>query len=106
MSTTITFEELKENLTFKSDLMLDNEFVLLPVTVSVTPELIKALKEWNFTEFQCESGISLGCEISIKTKTQKDYETKTVTPTVTDSVKTALENIKSETVEDCDRTRL
>ena len=49
MSTTITFEELKENLTFKSDLMLDNEFVLLPVTVSVTPELIKALKECNFT---------------------------------------------------------
>ena len=106
MSTTITFEELKENLTFKSDLMLDNEFVLLPVTVSVTPELIKALKEWNFTEFQCESGISLGGDIGVEAKPQEDSETKTVTPTVTDSVKTALENIKSETVEDSDRTRL
>ena len=106
MSTTITFEELKENLTFKSDLMLDNEFVLLPVTVSVTPELIKALKEWNFTEFQCESGISLGGDIGVEAKPQEDSETKTATPTVTDSVKTALENIKSETVEDSDRTRL
>ena len=72
MSTTITFEELKENLTFKSDLMLDNEFVLLPVTVSVTPELIKALKEWNFTEFQCESGISLGGDIGVKAKPQEN----------------------------------
>ena len=106
MSTTITFEELKENLTFKSDLMLDNEFVLLPVTVSVTPELIKALKEWNFTEFQCESGISLGGDIGVEAKPQEDSETKTATPTVTDSVKTALENIKSEAVENSDRTRL
>ena len=106
MSTTITFEELKENLTFKSDLMLDNEFVLLPVTVSITPELIKALKEWNFTEFQCESGISLGGDIGVEAKPKEDSETKTATPTVTDSVKTALENIKSETVEDSDRTRL
>jgi len=51
METTVKLETLKPDLTFKSDLMLDGEYILLPVGTPVTEELIKTLQEWNFKEF-------------------------------------------------------
>ena len=51
METTVKLETLKPDLTFKSDLMLDEEYILLPVGTPVTEELIKTLQEWNFKEF-------------------------------------------------------
>ena len=41
METTVKLETLKPDLTFKSDLMLDEEYILLPVGTPVTEELIK-----------------------------------------------------------------
>ncbi|MGP1459598.1 MAG: HD-GYP domain-containing protein [Treponema sp.] len=51
MDTTVTLESLKPELKFKSDLMLDERFILLPATTAVTEELIKVLTEWDFKEF-------------------------------------------------------
>ncbi|MDE5898994.1 MAG: HD domain-containing protein [Treponemataceae bacterium] len=65
MSTTVGIEALRTSLIFKSDLMLDKNFVLLPVTVPVYQELLDLLKEWQFSEFECESGISLGGDIGV-----------------------------------------
>lgn len=42
---------LREELTFTHDLMLDENFVLLPADCPVPKELAPALKEWEFDEF-------------------------------------------------------
>ena len=65
MSTKVSFDTLKPDITFKSDLLLDPNFILLPVAVPVTEELTKALKEWNFTEFLCDEEISLGGDMGL-----------------------------------------
>lgn len=54
MSETIKVDELKENLTFKSDLMIDERFILLPANVELPEFFIKSLKTWNFSELQYE----------------------------------------------------
>lgn len=103
----IKFEELKNEITFKSDLMLDEHFVLLPVTVPVTNEFIDALRTWNFTEFQCDGDISLGGDIGLDKKIESTSKnTNNATPTITNSVKQAIENVNSEKVDTSERTRL
>ena len=65
MSTVIKIDSLKEDITFNGDLSLDSNFLLLPVTVPVTNDLITALKEWQFDTYQCEGDISLGGDIGL-----------------------------------------
>lgn len=65
MSTVIKIDSLKEDITFNGDLCIDSNFLLLPITVPVTTELISALKEWQFDTFQCEGDISLGGDIGL-----------------------------------------
>ncbi len=55
MSTNVKIDALREDLTFKGDLLLDKSFLVLPAEVPVTKELLKALSEWEFKEFVCES---------------------------------------------------
>ena len=43
METTVKLEALKPDLTFKSDLLLDKEYILLPAGTAVTEELVKTL---------------------------------------------------------------
>ncbi|MBP5567751.1 MAG: HD-GYP domain-containing protein [Treponema sp.] len=46
---TITLESLREEQTFKDDLLIDENFILLPHSCPVTKELLAALREWEFT---------------------------------------------------------
>ena len=45
---------LREDLSFSKDLMLDDNYILLPATCSVTDELIKELREWEFERVLCD----------------------------------------------------
>ncbi|MCQ2577759.1 MAG: HD-GYP domain-containing protein [Treponema sp.] len=62
---TIKIDQLKDELTFTGDLFIDSNFLVLPHTAQVTEDLIKALKEWDFNEFNCTGGISLGGDIGL-----------------------------------------
>lgn len=46
---TITLESLREEQTFKDDLLIDENFILLPHSCPVTKELLATLREWEFT---------------------------------------------------------
>lgn len=52
MSEILKTEDLQENASFKSDLMIDEKFVLLPEGADLPAYFIKQLKEWNFSELQ------------------------------------------------------
>lgn len=92
MSTTVKLETLQPDLTFKSDLMLDPNFIVLPVAVPVTEELTKALKEWNFTEFTCDEDMSLGGDIGISVEKLDKDKQKTEKIIAEEKAKNSLKN--------------
>ena len=47
---TVRFETVLTDMTFNTNLMLDKSFMILPAKVPVSETLLKALKEWGFTE--------------------------------------------------------
>ena len=113
MSTKVTLESLKPDLTFKSDLLLDKNFILLPVTVPVTEELTKALKEWNFDSFECEESVSLGGDIGVAKKGFDIAEDTTEYPTqseaelkIKDSLKDALAKANSGKFANTEKSRM
>lgn len=62
----ISIDSLKVDISFKSDLMIDDTFIVIPAQVSVTENLLKILKAWNFSEFECLGDISLDEKFEVK----------------------------------------
>lgn len=110
MSTKVNINALKPDLTFKSDLMLDDNFLLLPVAVPVTESLTKALVEWNFSEFSCDADMSLGGDIGLpvqKTdKSKQEIAKIQAEEKAKNSLKHALEQANSGKFANTERSRL
>lgn len=99
---TVTLESLKPGLTFKGDLIIDNTFILLPNAAEVSPELISALQEWEFTTVASEAPLSLGGDIGVNTISQEESDEEPQSNSssrvarIGDSVKKAIEQSKTE----------
>lgn len=110
MSNIIKLETLQKDLTFKSDLLIDKNFILLPVAVPVTEMLQKALKEWNFTELQCDDDISLGGNIGISNEKTTDFKqeekTSEIAEKINDSVKKAIQEANSNKFANSEQSRM
>ncbi len=110
MSTKVNINALKPDLTFKSDLMLDENFILLPVAVPVTESLTKALNEWNFTEFSCNAEMSLGGDMGLPLqkvdKSKQEIAKIQAEEKVKNSLKHALEQANSGKFANTERSRL
>ncbi len=110
MSTKVNINALKPDITFKSDLMLDDNFILLPVSVPVTENLTKALAEWNFTEFNCNAEISLGGDMGLplhkEDKSKQEIAKIQAEEKVKNSLKHALEQANSGKFANTERSRL
>lgn len=110
MSTKVNINALKPDLTFKSDLMLDDNFILLPVAVPVSESLTKALKEWNFTEFSCNAEMSLGGDMGLPVqkvdKSKQEIAKIQAEEKVKNSLKHALEQANSGKFANTERSRL
>lgn len=103
---TVTFETLKEDMTFTGDLCIGNNFMLLPHTAPVTEELLKALKEWGFEEFNCEGGLSLGGDIGVSTGQEEEDKKPNETEVINESLKKALEDSKKNHLGNSDLSRM
>ncbi len=57
MSSAITIDELKEDISFSSDFLLDDQFLIIPAGVSISQEITKALRSWEFKNFSYEGNI-------------------------------------------------
>ena len=113
MSTVIKIDNLKEDISFTGDLCIDSNFLLLPVTVPVTTELISALKEWQFDTFECAGEISLGGDIGISKKKDADFSLdneenghRNIKEKINTTVKQALEEAKTQKVANTEKSRL
>ena len=109
---TITLESLKEGLTFKGDLVIDQNFILVPQSAEITPELIQALKEWEFSTIYCDGALSLGGDIGVntlKTKSEEINESSFNDNRATrigDSLKKAIEESKNQQLDKSDSSRI
>ena len=101
----ITLASLHENLSFTGDLMLDSSFVLLPQTAPVSKNLMAALTRWQFDNFYCEGGISLGGDIGVSAGGMDESKAKNNVK-IGESVKKVLENSKNVPVDNSDNARV
>ncbi|MBQ5472743.1 MAG: HD domain-containing protein [Treponema sp.] len=110
MSQTVSLDTLQKDLTFKSDLLLDKNFVLLPVAVPVTDELKKALKEWDFKEFLCDEEMSLGGDMGIAQNSAPSFEEEEshqeIAEQISTSVKKVLEEVNASPEDNSEKNRL
>ena len=101
---TLGVETLKEGLTFTSDLLIDNTFLLLPKTAEMTADMLKALKDWGFTEVICDGGLSLGGDIGVSQNQEEDDDTPK--EKIGLNVKKAIEISKNIKVGNSDKARM
>lgn len=99
---TISTSNLKEDISFPGDLLIDSNFLLLPRTAPVTKDLIAALKEWEFDTILCEGSLGFNINTENKEKSNnKDEENK-----IGASVKKAIENSKKTMIGNSDQARM
>lgn len=103
---TIQVDQLKADLTFTGDLLLDSSFVLLPHTAPVTQNLIKALQVWNFDNILCDGGMSLGGDIGVSKSADEEFSSSSSTSVISESVKKTIESFKASQIGDSDKARL
>lgn len=100
----IHIDQLKNEITFTSDLFIDTNFLVLPHAAQVTEDLIKALKEWDFSEFKCKGGISLGGDIGLSQNSKE--EKSTTNAKIGQSVIEAFEKSKKTFTGNNDKARM
>ena len=71
---TINIGALRQGITYTSDLMIDNAFLLLPKTAEMTEDLIKALRQWGFEDILVDGSISLGGGIGVNKEEESEEE--------------------------------
>ena len=103
---------LRDELTFTNDLMLDENFNLLPAGCPVTNELATALKTWEFTEFFCDGTVDFNNNLlSNETKPanqsdEKNGEDKAKKEKIGQSVRQVIRNSINSQIDGSDKSRM
>ena len=106
---------LREELSFTSDLMLDENFVLLPAGCPAPKELGTALKEWEFDEFLCNGTVDFKNNLFLNAETssaqaseQSDDkgENKENKAKIGQSVRQVIKNSLNSQLDGSDKSRI
>lgn len=101
---TINIGALRQGITYASDLMIDNAFLLLPKTAELTEDLIKALRQWGFEDILVDGSISLGGGIGVNKEEEPEEEEPK--EKIGDNLKKAIEDSKNTAVGNSDQARM
>ena len=101
---TINIGALRQGITYTSDLMIDNAFLLLPKTAEMTEDLIKALRQWGFEDILVDGSISLGGGIGVNKEEEPEEEESK--EKIGDNLKKAIEDSKNTAVGNSDQARM
>ena len=105
---------LREELSFTNDLMLDENFVLLPAGCPAPKELGIALKEWEFDEFLCNGTVDFknnlfsNSESTVQVSEQSDEknENKEIKAKIGQSVRQVIKNSLNSQLDGSDKSRI
>ena len=104
---TIKTDGLKANISFNSDLLVDNQFIIEPAGVPVPQSTINALSAWEFTEVLCDGTVSLSTMAAGDAETEPSDAPELANESVSVSVKKSLEDAaKAKTLENTEKSRL
>ena len=101
---TINISALRQGITYTSDLMIDNAFLLLPKTAEMTEDLIKALRQWGFGDILVDGSISLGGGIGVNKEEESEEEVPK--EKIGDNLKKAIEDSKNTAIGNSDQARM
>ena len=101
---TINIGALRQGITYTSDLMIDNAFLLLPKTAEMTEDLIKALRQWGFEDILVDGSISLGGGIGVNKEEEPEEEGSK--EKIGDNLKKAIEDSKNTAIGNSDQARM
>lgn len=101
---TINIGALRQGITYTSDLMIDNAFLLLPKTAEMTEDLIKALRQWGFEDILVDGSISLGGGIGVNKEEEPEEEESK--EKIGDNLKKAIEDSKNTAIGNSDQARM
>lgn len=101
---TINIGALRQGITYTSDLMIDNAFLLLPKTAEMTEDLIKALRQWGFGDILVDGSISLGGGIGVNKEEESEEEVPK--EKIGDNLKKAIEDSKNTAIGNSDQARM
>lgn len=115
---TINVEELKPNIFFSDDLVIDKNFLLITNTIPLSASMIKALQDWDFKQVYSDGVIRTN--VASSTISEKDFvtvsdgsvvgldEQNSAVAKVNESIKKALEDAAetANDVADMDAKRL
>ena len=101
---TINIGALRQGITYISDLMIDNAFLLLPKTAEMTEDLIKALRQWGFEDILVDGSISLGGGIGVNKEEESEEEVPK--EKIGDNLKKAIEDSKNTAIGNSDQARM
>lgn len=101
---TINIGALRQGITYTSDLMIDNAFLLLPKTAEMTEDLIKALRQWGFEDILVDGSISLGGGIGVNKEEESEEEVPK--EKIGDNLKKAIEDSKNTAIGNSNQARM
>ena len=103
---TISVRDLREDLSFTGDLLIDSSFLLLPKTADLTADMLKQLRRWEFDTVLCDGGLSLGGDIGITAIDENDNESEKPKEKFGNNIKKVLEISKSTQIGNSDQARM
>lgn len=107
----VSLASLRENISFTKDLMLDDNFVLLPPLCPITNELIATLKEWNFTNYHCDGTVNFETDTTSEStnenfENKEEISDKNKNAKIGQSVKQVLKNSLNSQIDGSDKSRM
>lgn len=103
---TISVRDLREDLSFTGDLLIDSSFLLLPKTADLTADMLKQLRRWEFDTVLCDGGLSLGGDIGITAIDENDDETEKPKEKFANNIKKVIESSKNNQIGNSDQARM
>ena len=103
---------LREELTFTNDLMLDDNFTLLPAGCPVTKELSTALRDWEFNDFFCDGTVDFNNNLlsnearPVNQPDEKNGEDKSKKEKIGQSVRQVIRNSLNSQIDGSDKSRM
>jgi len=102
---TFRINALKKDTMFTSDLMIDNNFVLLPANGILTESMINAMRLWEFETVSCNGTLSLESFMNETSTENQKSKAQSGPEQINASVKKAFADTKNQ-IANTDRSRM
>lgn len=107
---TLSVESLKPDISFTGDAFIDSTFMLLPKSATLTENMLKILKKWNFENILCEGNFSLSSQFTADStdflSDDENAHSDEPKEKITETVKKIIEDSQNNTIANNDQNRL